>query len=110
MLKPKEERVALILQGLAAAPTPDSAEEAVALIHSTVNAVEDQHSGAPYQQDAGLAYQGRMYGPRNDRLKPVPGGVVARTAGNYLYFFHDGSFVVLTLDGRVVAHNHHPIS
>jgi hypothetical protein len=103
----KAERNALILRNLRNAPTPDSGDEAIALIRRVVTEVEDKHSGVPAEPYPPMRYQGRMYPPEEDNIQMVSAGRLARTKGNYIYIWHDGGFDILDLRGYVLAFNHH---
>lgn len=68
----KAERLALFYERLLAAPAAGSHDEAYALLCSTLNAVEEEHSGAPYNPNAWRT-DGRMYPPQKDRVFAVSG-------------------------------------
>lgn len=110
MVLSRQERIRIILEQLSAAETPQSVESAIRLLEEVADAVEDEHSGADYEENPGLEYRGRMYAPKPDFIMDARAGKVGRTRGHYIYFWGDGSFDLVTLGGRVVAFNHHPRS
>lgn len=68
----RAERLAIFVSRLMAAPCADSAEEAYVLLSNTLNAVEDEHSGVPYDSDQ-WASDGRMYPPQSDSIRDIEG-------------------------------------
>lgn len=71
-MRPKTERLQLLLARLTAAPRAATADEALALIENRLNRVEDELTHIPHDPKAWLA-DGRMYGPRSDSARRVPG-------------------------------------
>lgn len=65
MTAPKAARVEEFLRRLAGAPPASSAEEALTLVNTLLNQVEDELSGVPYDPEAArqLVTDGRLYGP-----------------------------------------------
>lgn len=68
----KHERFLEFLRRLAAAPAADSFASALGLLCETLNAVEDEWSGIPYDINH-WETDGRMYPPQEDSLRDVPG-------------------------------------
>jgi hypothetical protein len=68
----KSERLALLLERLSAAPTANSAEEALILLAATLNAVEDEFTTIPFDLSRSDS-DGRMYPPLPDSARDVPG-------------------------------------
>jgi hypothetical protein len=68
----KGERLALFYERLQAATAASSHDEAYALLCSTLNAVENEHSGVPFNPD-NWQTDGRMYPPQQDRASRVEG-------------------------------------
>jgi hypothetical protein len=63
---PKSERIKVFYARLAAAPAAGSFDEAFALLCDTLNAVEDELTGIPFNPDMWKT-DGRMYPPQLDR-------------------------------------------
>lgn len=82
------ERLTLVYERLDALPTASTAEGAYRNLAHTLNEVEDEHSGIPFNPDAGLAYDGRMYPPRED----------------YITRHRDGTLTALTKGQAITAH------
>ena len=71
-LLPKAERLAEFFRRLQSAPPTGSFEEAGALIAATLNAVEDEFSGAAYSPP-NWKEDGRMYPAMGDNIVQLPG-------------------------------------
>lgn len=98
----KAERFAEFLRRLAAAPPAGTGEEALELLMSTLNAVEDAHSGVPFDPRNWRA-DGRMYPPEPDSARPVPGRpdlIRYRSRAHNTVIGADGSIEFLTLRGE----------
>jgi hypothetical protein len=68
----KEERLSIFLERLSAAPPAGSAEEALELLSTTLNEVEDELTDIPYMPENSQS-DGRMYPPQEDNARDVPG-------------------------------------
>src|SRR5215469_18419778 len=67
----KHARLLLFYERLTAAPAAKTHEEAYALLCDTLNAVEDELSGVPYDPSSWQT-DGRLYPPQSDRVYAVP--------------------------------------
>lgn len=100
------ERLDIVYQRLDEIPAPTSAQEALAQLSEVLDAVEDEYSGVPRDPNPGLAFDGRMYPPRDDFIKPQPdGGLVAITKGNRIEIGPDGSTTILSRRSGDVVYN-----
>ncbi len=68
----KYARLELFYERLQAAPPAQTREEAYALLCSTLNAIEDEHSGV-LNNPASWLTDGRLYPPQQDRVYAVSG-------------------------------------
>jgi hypothetical protein len=68
----REERTKLFLQRLAAAEACASSAEALALLSTTLDAIEDEFTSIP-NNPANWESDGRLYPPREDSRRTVPG-------------------------------------
>src|SRR5258707_5251154 len=68
----KPGRLELLYERLQAAPAAQTGKEAYEFLCATLNAVEDEHSGVPYNPPSWRT-DGRLYPPQQDRVYAVPG-------------------------------------
>jgi hypothetical protein len=68
----KKARLELFYETLGAAPAATTRDEAYALICTTLNAIEDEHSGVP-NTPSNWQTDGRLYPPQTDRAYAVDG-------------------------------------
>lgn len=89
------ERLAIFYQRLAQSPPCETAGEALALVVATLEAVEDEFSGVPKNPNPGLKFDGRMYPPQSDHIKPQSdGSQIAQTKGHIVRLGADGSISI----------------
>ncbi len=94
-------RLQIFFQKLAAAPAAASAEEALALVCHTIEAVEDEFCSVPRETPAPLHFTGRMYAPQADHIRRQPDGtLVADTRGHRVYCQPDGALSIVALPKR----------
>lgn len=100
----KRERVALFLQALEQAPNAENESAAYDLLCNTLNAIEDQYSGVPYNP-ATEATDGRMYPPLADSIRKqgtIPGIKTRyRSRGHFSTTQHNGAIRIETPDGTI---------
>lgn len=68
----KKARLKLFYERLGAAPAASTHDEAFALIRTTLDAVEDEHSGVP-NNPQNFQTDGRLYPPQIDSVRKVEG-------------------------------------
>jgi hypothetical protein len=88
---------------LAKAASAASHDEARALVDGTLNAVEDEYSGVPFNP-ANWKVDGRMYPPQDDRASDVeghPGVIVYGSKRHNTFIAQNGAIEIQTLDGVV---------
>lgn len=93
MLASKPERLAELLRRLGELPSAASFDEARKQIEDTLNAVEDDMSGVPFNPDAWLT-DGRMYPVRDDNVRGVKGHPSVkrlRSTGHHTYLGQNGA-------------------
>ena len=104
MLPSKSARLAELFRRLAAAPPAISAIEAKLLLDNTLNAVEDELTGVPFDPSA-WATDNRMYPPQEDSRRVVPGrDDVARyrSRSHNTYIGANGAIEITSVDTREV--------
>ena len=91
-LPSKTDRIGIVFFRLKNAPGCGSADEMLAVLSATMNAVEDEFSGAPFDPDNWMT-DGRLYPPQEDqrRQDPVPGVRRYRTRGHWIDISEDGA-------------------
>ena len=99
----KEERIALFLERLTAAPRASTAREAFDLLGVTLNEVEDELTDIAYQP-GNYETDGRMYPPQEDSARDVPERqdvVRYRSRSHNTYIRDNGAIEIQDLDGNV---------
>lgn len=100
----KAERFQEFLKRLSAAPPADSGSEALTLLRDTLNEVEDQLSGIPYQPEQ-WQNDGRIYPPQEDNARDVPGRadlVRYRSRGHSTWIRSNGAMEIRDATGTIV--------
>lgn len=100
----KDARLRLFLDSLRSATPAASHDGALALIATTLNAVEDEHSGVP-ANPANWQSDGRMYPPQADMARPsaeLPGVTVYRSRGHRTLIGPNGAFTIAEIHGGKV--------
>lgn len=100
----KAERLAEILRRLKLAEPVRNAEEAFRLLTHTIDAVEDELSGAPYNPDSWVD-DGRIYAPQPDSARPVDGRsdlTRYRSRKHNTFIGGDGSIEIWEIGGPCV--------
>lgn len=100
----KSERLAELFRRLAAAPAVTSAIEAKSLLDSTLNAVEDELTGVPYDPEAWMTHD-RMYPPQEDSRRVVPGRpdiARYRSRSHNTYIGANGAIEIAAVSGEVL--------
>jgi RHS repeat-associated protein len=91
----KAERLRMVYDRVLRAPPATTAEEAMALMHTTLDAVEDSFSCVPKLAKPGLKPDGRMYPAQPDRIvKGADGSLTATSRGHVTTYGPDGSITV----------------
>ena len=102
---PKHERLREIFRRLAAAPPAATEEDALGLIATIMNAVEDELSGEPYDlaHASTRKQSARMYPPLADARSPtmLPGVSRYRTAPHFVLIASNGAFEIERSDGVI---------
>lgn len=100
----KDARLRLFLDRLRNATPLANHDEAFALIATTLNAVEDEHSGVP-ANPSNWQSDGRMYPPQADMARPSPdrpGVTVYRSRGHRTLIGANGAFSIAEVHGGKV--------
>lgn len=102
----KHARLRLFLDRLRSATPAANHDEAFALIATTLNSVEDEHSGVP-AHPANWQSDGRMYPPQADMARPspdFPGVTVYRSRGHRTLIGTNGAFTIAEIHrGKVLV-------
>lgn len=100
----KAKRLQEFLKRLEGAPPASSAEEALRLLASNLNAVEDEFSGVPFRPE-NWRTDGRMYPPQEDsrvKFPKRPSLRKYRNKGHYNFIGLNGSIRIETLEARIL--------
>jgi hypothetical protein len=102
-IPPKRERLAEFYRRLLAAPPASTAAEAYRQICDTLNGVEDDLTGIPYDPDSWMT-DGRMYPAQADSIRPAkdrPDLVRYATRGHDIFVAPNGAFEIRDRKGAV---------
>lgn len=92
-----QQRLALVYERLDQLPPVWKPEEAFKQLSTTLEQVEDEHSGVPKDPNPGLKFDGRMYPPREDFTERTEdGGLRATTKGNIINIAPNGTMSILS--------------
>ena len=100
----KRFRLKLFIKRLQEAPPAASRPEALALITSILNAVEDEFSGAT-ANPANWEHDGRLYAPQEDRARLAvnyPQVTIFRSVRHLTLIWDSGAIGILALPSRTV--------
>jgi len=98
----KSERFRLFIRALRSARRAHSAGAALELICSTLNRIEDEHSGVPFAPER-WRDDGRLYPPEEDMARPIGNLLIEyRSFAHSTYIGADGAFeIVRRSDGHM---------
>lgn len=92
------ERLAIFYEPLAASPACQTSDEALVLLITTLEAVEDEFSGVIKNPTPGLKPDGRMHAPQPDFITLLPDGArIALSRRHQMFFGADGSLKVVLI-------------
>lgn len=94
----KQQRLQEFLRRMTSAPAASDHQSALALLSDTLNAVEDQYSGVPYDPES-WETDGRMYPPQLDssrEVKGFPGVIRYRSRSHNTYISDAGAIEIQT--------------
>jgi hypothetical protein len=99
----KEARVELFLEKLRKAQAASSLASAYQLLCVTLNTVEDEHSGVPFNPSAWLD-DGRLYPPQEDNARMLAEGVtVYRHRGHKTFIAENGAILIWDIAKKSVV-------
>jgi len=99
------ERFEIFLGRLAEAPPPASFEEAYETVCETLNAVEDEFSGRPFDLKPDRQFDGRMYPPQADSFFAVDGHEEVtrlRSRGHNTFIRTNGAIEIQRIRGKKI--------
>jgi hypothetical protein len=100
----KAERLEIFMDRLARAAATASAEEAYALVATTLNEVENEFSSTPFDPD-NWKTDGRLYPPQEDNKRLVmghPDVTRYRTVAHNVFIGANGAIEIQTVRGTVL--------
>ena len=100
----RDERLELFFIRLAESPAAATPEEAYQLLCDTLNEVEEEHSGVPFNPDTWRS-DGRLYPPQLDSIRSVPDIPSAkcyRSKGHDSIIGPNGAIEIRTRAGEVL--------
>jgi hypothetical protein len=103
----RAERISELLRRLTDAPSCATAEEAMTLLETTLNDVENQMSGVPFNPNYPMD-DGRMYAPREDARREVEGHpdlLRYRSRKHNIYVSKDGALRIEEVRERLCLLN-----
>jgi len=100
----REQRLREFIRRLRDAPAASSFEEARRLLEKTLNDVEDEMSGVPFDP-ARWESDGRMYPPQDDSERSVPGRPAVRryrSRRHNTFIGTNGALEIRTIDDEIL--------
>ncbi|HEX6086448.1 MAG TPA: hypothetical protein VF266_18110 [Thermoanaerobaculia bacterium] len=104
MVTGKEQRLRELIRRLRLAPPAASFDEARRLLETTLNAVEDEMSGVPFDP-ARWQSDGRMYPPQDDSERTVPGQAAVRryrSRRHNTFIGNNGALEIRTVEHEIL--------
>jgi RHS repeat-associated protein len=102
----KAERLDMVYNQVTGLPSAKTAQEAMQQMHSTLDQVEDAHSGVAKNPKPGLAPDGRMYPTQPDRMVTGPDGSITATSRSHVTTYGQNGSITVTdkKTGNAVYH------
>ena len=101
----RRERLQEFLHRLAKSPNASTFDEAKKLVDDTLNAVEDEMSGVPYNPSTWLT-DGRMYPVQDDNVRDLPGHPDvkrARSKDHNIFIGKNGAVRIVQISTNEIA-------